>query len=285
MEVVIVTGLSGAGKTKVKDYFEDKGYYSIDNIPPSLIKNFIDLSEGGNKKVEKACFVFDLRGGNFFSDCEEVLSDLKENKSIALRIVYINAQKSILIRRYNEARRTHPLSATYNISLEKAIDKEIELLKPFKDLADTVIDTSKIKASELNGVLDKHFSKKGKRLEFTVNLMSFGYKKGLPIEADWIVDARFIPNPYYVDELRYMTGNDDEVKKYVLKHSISKKFIESLSSSVLKLIPSYKKEGKYSLTLAVGCTGGQHRSVVIANALYDIFSKEGLITTLEHRDL
>lgn len=285
MEVVIITGLCGAGKTKVKDYFEDKGYYTIDNMPPSLIKSFIELSDGSNKKVDKACFVLDLRGGNFISEFEDVLKDLKAMKSIALKVIYVSATKNVLIRRYNESRRIHPLSMPYGLNLEKSIEKEMELLSPFKPMADYIIDTSKIKVSELGPALDKLITKKGKHKDFTLNIMSFGYKRGLPMEADWIIDARFIPNPYYVDELRHKNGNDIEVQKYVLKNAISKKFIADISLELSKLIPFYLKEGKNSLTIAVGCTGGQHRSVVIASELYNKFSEEGIVTTLEHRDL
>ena len=285
MEVVIITGLCGAGKTKVKDYFEDKGYYTIDNMPPSLIKSFIELSDGSSKKVDKACFVLDLRGGNFITEFEDILKELRIMKSIVLKVIYVGASKNVLIRRYKESRRIHPLSLPYSLSLEKSIEKEIELLSPFKSLVDYVIDTSKIKVSELGPTLDKLFAKKGKHKDFTLNIMSFGYKKGVPMEADWVIDARFIPNPYYVDELRHKNGNDTEVQRFVLKYAISKKFIKDVSEKVFELIPFYLKEGKNSLTLAIGCTGGQHRSVVIANELYSKFYKEGIVTTLEHRDL
>lgn len=284
MDVVIVTGLSGAGKSKVKDYFEDMGYYSIDNMPPSLIKSFIELTKSANNTVDKACFVLDLRGGEFFKDFKKVLKELKDENDLNIKLIFVEASNDVLVRRYSEVRRTHPLSSI-GLSLEKTIEKEIELLKPIKKDADYIIDTSKIKSSKLKESLDIILGDGKLDKTFTLNFMSFGYKYGLPMEADWVLDARFIPNPFYVLELKSKTGLDKEVRDYVLDKKQTRDFINDISLEIETLIPFYISEGKNSLTIAIGCTGGQHRSVCLAKALYDKFYTDGYITTLEHRDL
>ncbi|MCQ2554767.1 MAG: RNase adapter RapZ [Clostridia bacterium] len=285
MEVVILTGLSGAGKTKAKGWFEDRGYYSVDNMPPALIGEFIELSKRIETPIEKACFVVDPRGGSFFSDFEETIASLKAAADITLKVVYLYASKQVIIRRFDEVRRLHPLSVN-GISLVDAIDQEIELFEPLKKHADLIIDTSRFRNAKLYTELENFFMKEEKlRKTFTLNFMSFGFKNGVPIEADWIIDSRFIPNPYYVEELKKKTGNDSEVQDYVLSQDITKKFIPKFYDLVDEIIDSYIREGKYSLTIAFGCTGGQHRSVTLANIMNEKFSNEGIITTLEHRDL
>ncbi len=283
MEVVIITGLSGAGKTKAADWFEDKGYYCIDNMPPALIKNFIDLSLTGAKNIKKAAFVIDVRGGSFFGDLKASIAGLERDENVDFKILFIEASNETLIRRYNESRRIHPLSTAAITS--EVIEEERQKLAELRAHATYIIDTSTLKVAELNSELDRLFARGEASDSFILNFMSFGYKHGIPLEADWVLDVRFIPNPYYVPSLKPLTGNNKKVSQYVLKQDITKEFINRLVEIIKRLIPCYIKEGKYSLTVALGCTGGHHRSVAVANEVYRIFSEEGRRVTLEHRDL
>ena len=283
MEVVIITGLSGAGKTKAADWFEDKGYYCIDNMPPALIKNFIDLAMTGKRKIDKAAFVIDIRGGEFFGDLKEMLISLKDDINIDFRIVFVEASDEALISRFNEARRSHPLASS--TTTKEAIQRERKELDELRRMADFVIDTSTLKVAELNSELDKLFEAKTKKDSFVLNFMSFGYKHGIPMEADWVLDVRFIPNPYYVASLKKLTGNNKKVAQYVMKQDITQEFANRLYEIIIRLVPCYIKEGKYSLTIAFGCTGGQHRSVALANEFYKRFNQTGWRVTLEHREL
>ena len=283
MEVVIITGLSGAGKTKAADWFEDKGYYCIDNMPLALIKNFIDLTLTGSKKVKKAAFVVDVRGGQFFGDLKASINGLEGDPNVDFKILFVEASDETLIRRYNETRRIHPLS-TAAITKE-VIEEERAQLAELRSHASYIIDTSSLKVAEFNAELNKLFTEEGDKSSFVLNIMSFGYKHGIPIEADWVLDVRFIPNPYYVPSLKHLTGNNKKVSQYVLRQDISKEFVNRIQELIKRLIPCYIKEGKYSLTVAFGCTGGHHRSVAIANEMHRIFTEEGRRVTLEHRDL
>ena len=283
MEVVIITGLSGAGKTKAADWFEDKGYYCIDNMPPALIKNFIDLAMTGKRKIQKAAFVVDIRGGQFFGDLKEVVTALTDDINVDFKILFIEASDEALIRRYNESRRSHPLSDS--VITRSTIEAERERLADRRSLANYVIDTSSLKVAEMNSELDKLFESKTKKDTFVINFMSFGYKHGMPTEADWVIDVRFIPNPYYVSSLKRLTGNNKKVAQYVMKQDVTKEFVNRIQEIITRLVPCYVKEGKYSLTVAFGCTGGQHRSVTLANEFYKIFTSQGWRVTLEHREL
>lgn len=283
MEVVIITGLSGAGKTKAADWFEDRDYYCIDNMPPALIRNFIDLAMSGSRQIEKAAFVIDIRGGEFLGDIGEIVGKLSADKSLDFKILYVEASNETLIRRYKENRRIHPLSMA-PISAE-IIAKERELLSGLRAQATYIVDTSFLKVAEFNSQLDNLFQNGKETDAFLIDIQSFGFKKGVPQEADIVMDVRFIPNPYYVPSLRHLTGNNKKVSQYVLKHSVTQEFIDSLHTMLARLIPCYVKEGKYSLRIAFGCTGGQHRSVAVANELTRIFREEGRRVTLEHREL
>lgn len=283
MEVVIITGMSGAGKTKAADWFEDKGYYCIDNMPPALIRNFIELAVTGQRKIEKAAFVVDIRGGQFFGDLKELIMSLKDDISVGLRIVFIEASDESLIRRFKEARRSHPLSSA--AVTKEVIQEERSELAELRSMADFVIDTTALKVAELNSELDKLFESKTKKDSFVINFMSFGYKHGIPTEADWVIDVRFIPNPYYVASLKKLTGNNKKVAQYVMRQDITKEFANRLHEVIIRLVPCYVKEGKYSLTIAFGCTGGQHRSVTLANEFYKRFTAAGWRATLEHKEL
>ena len=283
MEVVIITGLSGAGKTKAADWFEDRDYYCIDNMPPALIKNFIELALSGNRQIEKAAFVIDIRGGQFLGAFGDIVGELAEDKNLDLKILYIEASDETLVRRYKENRRVHPLSMA-PISKD-IIAKEREMLAGLRTRATYIIDTSFLKVAEFNSQLDNLFNEGNETESFLIDIQSFGFKKGVPQEADIIMDVRFIPNPYYVPSLKHLTGNNKKVSQYVLKHSVTQEFIESLHTMLARIIPCYVKEGKYSLRIAFGCTGGQHRSVAVANEMARIFREEGRRVTLEHREL
>ena len=252
-------------------------------MPPALIKNFIDLSLAGAKNVKKAAFVIDVRGGRFFGDLKSSIAALEADQNVDFKILFIEASDEVLIRRYNETRRTHPLSAA--AITKEVIEEERRQLSELRAYANYIIDTSTLKVAEMNSELDRLFTKGGKDSTFVLNIMSFGYKHGIPIETDWTLDVRFIPNPYYVPSLKKLTGNNKKVSQYVLKHDITKEFINRTAELIEKLIPCYIKEGKYSLTIAVGCTGGHHRSVAVANELHRIFTEQGRRVTLEHRDL
>ncbi len=283
MDVVIVTGLSGAGKTKAMEWFEDRGYYCIDNIPPILIKNFLELSATGSKRIKKAAFAIDIRGGEFLSDSKAVINALKESENINLKVLFVEASNEALIRRFKETRRLHPLS--YQPISNLVIEEEKSKLHELRSEANYIIDTSRMKVADFNAEMAKIFDKGNPKDSFIINIMSFGYKKGIPQETDWVIDARFIPNPYYIPSLKKLTGNNKKVSNYVLNKDVTKEFINRYTELIRKTIPNYIKEGKYSLTLAVGCTGGQHRSVALANEFARLFREEGRRVTLEHRDL
>jgi len=247
-----------------------------------LIKNFIDLATG-DRKIEKVAFVVDIRGGRFFEDLKDAVLSLKENEGIDFKILFIEASNRILVRRFKEARRQHPLAQTA-INVEN-IQQERNQLAELRENATYIIDTTNLKVADLYGELDNLFSKKSKKTSFSIKFMSFGYKHRIPAEADWVVDVRFIPNPYYVPSLKKLTGNNKKIQQFVLKHEVTQIFISSMVDAIKRLVPYYIKEGKYSLTIAFGCTGGQHRSVTLANELYRIFNEEGWRVTLEHKEL
>lgn len=281
MRVIIVTGLSGAGKTQAIDCLEDLGYYCIDNMPPALIQSFINLSQAG-KGIDKAAFVIDVRGGNLFDDLMEALEELKRD-GIDYKILYLEATERVLARRYNETRRQHPLSEGESVT--KGIRREKKRLEGLRKEADFIIDTSNLKASQLSAEISNIVNENQDKRAFTINIMSFGYKNGMPVSADMVFDARFIPNPYYVNSLKNLTGNNKKVAQYVLKHEITQTFMDRVEDMILSLIPYYMNEGKFSLSICFGCTGGHHRSVTLANELYRRLTEAGKRCTVEHRDL
>lgn len=282
MNTVIVTGLSGAGKTQAMNCLEDLGYYCVDNMPPALIKSFVQLAANESTPIEKAAFAVDVRGGELFSDMEKALEDLSAS-GIDYKILYLEASDRVLIRRFNETRRQHPLSK--GESTLEGIKRETEMLKNLRDRADYVVDTSNMKVARLlEEVKDLITSGEGEKT-FVINIMSFGYKNGIPLGADMVFDMRFIPNPYYVKSLRQLTGNNKKVKDYVMKQDVTKRFIQETQKLILELIPFYMREGKYNLNLCFGCTGGHHRSVAMANEMAEILRSRGKRITVEHRDL
>lgn len=281
MKAIIITGLSGAGKTQAIDCLEDMGYYCIDNMPPALIKSFIDLTANG-KGIDKAAFIIDVRGGRLFDDLKESLDELKKD-DIDYKILYLEASDRTLLRRYNETRRHHPLSEGGSVAT--GLKKERAMLEELRKQADYIIDTSNMKTAQLWAEIKHLLTSEENRKTFIVNIMSFGYKRGTPMAADMVFDMRFIPNPYYVKTLRPLTGNNAKVSKYVMRHQVTQDFLEKAIDMIDMLIPFYMNEGKYSLNICIGCTGGHHRSVAVANELNKRLQEQGKRTTLEHRDL
>lgn len=283
MKVVVVTGLSGAGKTNAMDWFEDRGFYCVDNMPPALIANFIELTKSSKKQIEKAAFVFDARGGAYFSDMKEYINLLKSDENIDCRILFIEASERTLIKRFNETRRAHPLAT--GSTTKEVIAAEREELKEIRDLSDYIIDTTNLKVAELKQEISKIFEEGSGKSSFLINIKSFGYKRGIPIEADLVLDMRFIPNPYYLPSLKRLTGNNKKVSSYVLRQKVTQDFIKAELELLEMLIPAYIKEGKYHLNIAFGCTGGQHRSVATADEVAKELRAKGYRVTLEHRDI
>ena len=281
MKIIIVTGLSGAGKTHAMDVLEDMGYYCIDNMPPSLIRNFLDMASK-NKEIEKAAFGIDVRGGSLFDDLKDALDYMKK-EDVDFKILFFEASDAVLARRYNETRREHPMA--HGESVAKGIKREKERLSSLRGEADAIIDTSNYNNARLASEISNIVGAGKDDRTFTVNIMSFGYKNGMPVSADMVFDTRFLPNPFYVEELKHKTGNDAEVRDYVMSHDIAKLFAEEVEGMIEVLIPFFKKEGKFSLSVCFGCTGGHHRSVTLANDLNGRLSGKGIRTTLEHRDL
>lgn len=282
MNTVIITGLSGAGKTQAMNCLEDLGYYCIDNMPPALIESFMKLAASEESRIEKAAFAIDVRGGDFFTDMEKALDDLTA-KGIQYKILFLEASERVLIRRFNETRRQHPLSG--GGSTLQDIQREKEIMKNLRDRADFIIDTSNMKVARLWQEIKDLMTSGESEKTFVVNVMSFGYKKGIPLAADMVFDMRFVPNPYYVKSLRALTGNNKKVQDYVLRQEVTQDFLERVEKLICDMIPFYMKEGKYNLNLAFGCTGGHHRSVATANEMAERLKQQGKRVTLEHRDL
>ena len=279
MELIIVTGLSGAGKSHAVNCLEDLGFYCVDNMPPRLMTDFIRLAEDKGQ-FSRVAFVTDIRGGQFFDDLEDGLSAL-DATGIKYKILFLEASTPVIVRRYKETRRAHPLAPDGDI--QSGIERERERLQGIKNLASFVIDTSDLKTAQLNETIKRILGEEGKD-SFTLSVMSFGFKYGMPAEADWVFDVRFLPNPFYVKSLKGLTGRNRKVKDYVLGNDESRKFAGRITGLVLDLIPSYIREGKYHLTIAIGCTGGRHRSVVMAEEIARRLEENGRRPLVKHRD-
>lgn len=282
MNVMIVTGLSGAGKTQAMNCLEDLGYYCVDNLPPALIRNFVELALSETTPIERAAFAVDVRGREFFAAMENSLRHLDEKK-IDHKILYLEAADQVLIRRFNETRRQHPLSR--GESTIDGLEREKLMLENLRNSADFVIDTSQMNTARLWEEIKELITSDESEKTFAYNITSFGYKHGVPLGADMIFDMRFIPNPYYVKTLRPLTGNNKKVQDYVLKQETTQDFLQRSVALLESLMPSYIREGKYSLHLAFGCTGGHHRSVAVANEMGRILEARGKRIVVKHRDL
>jgi UPF0042 nucleotide-binding protein len=281
MRFVIVTGMSGGGKSTAMKMLEDAGYYCADNMPVPLIEKFMELLSMPDNEIQKVALGLDVRADQSFEDVNQLVARLRE--SYGIEILFLEAADNVLLKRYKESRRVHPLSADGDMS--KGIARERALLASIKQSADYVIDTTNLLTRELKAELDKIFVKNQSYNSLMVNIMSFGFKYGIPPEADLVFDVRFLPNPFYIDELKHKTGLDKEVQDYVLGFSEANIFLDKLVDMVKFLIPNYVNEGKYQLVIAIGCTGGQHRSVTLAGELYKRLKDKGDYgLTLRHRE-
>ena len=283
MEFIIISGLSGAGKSKAASFMEDMGFFCVDNLPAPLIPKFAELGMAGTGEYDRVVLVTDVRSGTNFSALFQSLEALKGMKC-PYRILYMDASDDVIIKRYKETRRSHPLAEECD-SLEGAIALERRMLAPLRERAEFVVDTSDLSTAKLRGELLRLFGRGSQEGAMTVSVTSFGFKHGLPREADLVFDVRFLPNPYYVQELRLRTGLDDGVRDYVFSGGAAGEFLEKLQDLVGFLLPKYVEEGKTALVVAVGCTGGHHRSVAIAHALAAYIRGRGYPVTESHRDL
>ncbi|EFQ57786.1 RNase adapter RapZ [Streptococcus downei] len=264
INLVIVTGMSGAGKTVAIQSFEDMGYFTIDNMPPTLVPKFMELV-GHSEENDKVALVVDMRSRLFFKEINSILDELDKNPAIDFKILFLDATDGELVARYKETRRSHPLAADGRVM--DGIKLERELLAPLKSLSQNVVDTTELTPRQLRKTISEQFSSEDDATPFRIEVMSFGFKYGLPLDADLVFDVRFLPNPYYIPELRNQTGLDEEVADYVMNHDESEDFYHHLLDLIKPILPGYQKEGKAILTIAVGCTGGQHRSVAFAHRL------------------
>lgn len=281
LSFVIITGLSGAGKTKTIGTMEDLGYFCIDNLPPNLINDFLKISEKTEGKINKICAVIDVRSGKFLNDLTPIVEELRKNSGVSLKIIFLEASYEKLVRRFSETRRKHPID---EIELKNSIEEESKILMPIRNISDYVIDTSDFELKNLKQIIISLLSYPEKDA-MKILIMTFGYKYGIPIQADIILDVRFIPNPFYEEGLANLNGSTSGVKEYVMKFDETKEFLKRFEDFLLYLIPFYIREGKSYLTIALGCTGGKHRSVAIGEALFDFLREKEYSVELEHRDV
>lgn len=282
MEFVIITGMSGAGKSQAIKVLEDINYYCMDNLPPALLPNFAELCGESTKDVNKVAVVADIRGGIFFKDLFNSLEDLK-NKGIKYSVLFLDASDEELVKRFKELRRPHPLST--NGTIIDGILEERELLSEVKQRSNYIIDTTNMKLGRLKEEILNIFLEGKISHNLNISVMSFGYKYGLPHDADLIFDVRFLPNPFYIEELKHHTGNEKVVQDYVMGFEESNIFLAKLVDMLDFLMPLYMKEGKSNLVIGIGCTGGQHRSVTIANKLSHILGTKSYRVMISHRDV
>ena len=283
MKFVIVSGLSGAGKSKAVSFLEDIGYYCVDNLPASLIPKFAELCMAGGGKYDKVAVVTDIRGGQTFDGLFDALDELR-SMQCDYKILFVEASTETIIKRYKETRRSHPLAGG-GMSLEQVIALERSALEPVRKLAEYIIDTSALSTAKLRGEIIRLFSTEKASSAMSVSVISFGFKYGIPIEADLVFDVRFLPNPYYLAELREQTGLDEGVRNFVFGYQQSLDFLNKVEDLIGFLLPLYVEEGKAALVIAIGCTGGQHRSVSITRALTDYIRQKGYNATENHRDM
>jgi len=283
MRFVILTGLSGAGKTQAVRNLEDLGFFCVDNLPPLLIPKFAEACYQSNGNIDRIALVIDIRGGKFFDDIFESLAYLKE-EGYKYEILFLEASDKVLVKRYKESRRKHPLAPEGRVL--NGIATERRKLKDVRERADHIINTSKLSARELTEEINNIYGEEGQiETKLIITVLSFGFKYGIPVDSDLVFDVRFLPNPYYIPELKQYSGNDKPVRDYVLDFDGTKVFIEKLQDMLQFLIPNYKSEGKRQLIVSIGCTGGRHRSVAIANRIYEILEHNGYNVNIDHRDI
>ncbi|HAE43197.1 MAG TPA: RNase adapter RapZ [Clostridiales bacterium] len=282
MKFVIITGMSGAGKSLAVKAFEDIDYYCMDNLPPSLLPDFAKLWRDSSKKNNDVAIVVDIRGGVFFNDLFTSL-DILKSEGLIYEILFLDASDEVLIKRFKEHRRPHPADPTGRMI--DAIALERQILKEVKEKADHIIDTTSLTNAMLKEEINEIFLMGHVQKKITISIVSFGFKAGIPMDCDLVFDVRFLPNPHYIEEMRDMNGNDKIVQDYVMKFEQSNIFLQKLDDMLKFLMPYYQKEGKTQLVIGVGCTGGKHRSVTISNLLAEIIEKDDYRTIITHRDI
>ena len=279
--LVIVTGMSGGGKTQASRFLEDMGYFCVDNLPPVFIPKFVELCKHAGGHVRRVVLVVDTRSREFFDTFVHTLEDMDQD-DVPYEMLFMDASDAAIVRRDREARRRHPMAPYSRIA--EGIAKERERLAPVRAKATYIIDTSELKKVELRDKLRRLFGKSGGE-QMNINVLSFGFKFGMPLDADMVLDVRFLPNPFYIESMRHKSGAVPEVAEYIDKWPVTKEFTGLLDEMMDFLVPQYTKEGKSQLVIAIGCTGGMHRSVYIAKHIYDRLNAQGYSARLEHRDL
>lgn len=281
MKFVIVTGLSGSGKSETMRALEDMGFYCVDNLPPALITKFAELCYQPNSSIDKVALGIDIRGRKFFEALHESLNYL-EKENYEYEMVYLDCDDDVLLKRYKMTRRNHPLAK--DMQIPEGIKMERRIMEPLKELSTCIIDTTNMKPKDLKEEIKKIYSSGEDNPNLTISVVSFGFKHGILADADLVFDVRFLPNPYYVEELRAKTGDDKEVRDYVMNSKISEEFYVKLLDMIHFLVPQYIEEGKQHLVIGVGCTGGRHRSVTITNLIAEDLSNKGYRVVKKHRD-
>ncbi len=281
MEILIVTGMSGAGKTAALKCLEDLGYFAIDNLPPSLLGNIVDLAPGQGQRLERVAVGMDVRAGSDFAGLFQALEGLE---SIPYAILFLDASNEVLLKRFAETRRLHPLDSD-GLRVADNIAQERRVLQPLRERASMVLDTTNVNIHELREQIKSLVPHLDECRSTRINFISFGYKYGHPLDADMVFDVRFMPNPYWVEELRDLTGSEEPVRRYVMSEPEAHSFLDTTSALLDLVLPSYQRERRPFLTIAIGCTGGRHRSVVIAEELAARFAEQGFDTSVVHRDI
>ena len=283
MRFIIVTGLSGAGKSEATNALEDMGYFCVDNLPPKLIKKFAEVCKQSKGSIDKVALVMDIRGGIFFDDLFESLSELSKEQ-FQYEILFLDTSDEVLVKRFKEKRRSHPLAPGGRVIT--GIELERQTLRDVKDKADVIIDTSKYAIKDLREEMARKFGdKEMPEKQMAITILSFGFKYGIPVDSDLVFDVRFIPNPFYIPELKPFSGNDEPVKNYVMEQTETQTFLQKANDMFEFLIPNYQKEGKRQLIISIGCTGGRHRSVAIANSIYETLRANNHDVYIVHRDI
>ncbi|MCI8381645.1 MAG: RNase adapter RapZ [Lachnospiraceae bacterium] len=284
MRFVVVTGMSGGGKSTALKMLEDAGFYCVDNLPVSLVGMFVEMISSPASEASKVALGLDVRSGQSFHEAETILDKLRQS-GFVYEVLFLDAGERVLLKRYKETRRRHPLSLSGE-RIEAGIQREREILRKTREKADYVIDTSNLLTRDLKAELERIFIQNEEYNSLMVNIVSFGFKYGIPADADLVFDVRFLPNPFYVEELKQHTGNEKEVQDFVMDYQESHEFLDKLTDMLNFLIPNYIREGKYQLVIGIGCTGGKHRSVTLANKLYERMRDKGSYgLKLSHRDV
>lgn len=284
MEILIISGLSGSGKSRAATFLENIGYYIVDNLPAEMMLKFANFCTASGGRYDRVALVYDVRAGEPFQRLVDVVDKLRRKGGVRCRMLFLEADTRAIISRYKETRRSHPLCVE-GLSIEEAVRRERELLAPVRERADFVLDTSAFSTAKLRSELLSLFGGGDTQQALNVSVMSFGFKNGLPLEADLVFDVRFLPNPYYVPELKHLTGLDEPVREYVFASEAAGRFLERLEPLLAFLLPQYLQEGRTELVIAVGCTGGRHRSTAMAHHLANYIGELGYPVSESHRDI